>query len=188
MKTKTEISNDVMEQLWKFMGDLYGPSFTSQYAHKIIEWKRHFERLGLTPGHLELGMRKCEALGETHAPNMSTFSGRCKPDYKDLGLPDEDMAYDMVVNKRWHHAIVYHAWKKFTSWDFYRWPESRSRKEFVKEYRRLVDLWIAGERFVIPRTDAPALPPREINTDIVEEERKKIQALMDKNRRARRNF
>ena len=169
MNTKIEISDDDMRALWEFMGDQYGASFTKQYGMKLREWRKTFIRKGFTPRHLELGMQKCLELCETHAPNLSTFSSRCTPSMHDYHLPDEDEAYMMAVRKLWTHPIVWHAVKNVGQYEFRQWPESRSRKAFIKEYLKLFRLHVAGERLVIPVCDVEALPqPLPTKDELIE--------------------
>ena len=158
MNTRIDINGQDMIALWKFMGELYGPSFTSQYGNQVKTWLKHFQRKGFTPRHLELGMEKCRELCETHSPNLSTFSSRCTPEFHDYRLPDEDEAYRLAVRGDWKIPIVWHAVAKVGQYEFRNWPESRSRKAFIKQYKKLFRLHVAGERFVIPQSDVQELP------------------------------
>jgi len=157
MNTKLDIDSEVMIVLWEFMEGLFGSSFTSQYGKQAKTWLKHFQRKKFTPAHIELGKKKCEELGETHSPNLSTFSRYCTPEFNDYRLPDEDEAYLMATRGDWRIAIVWHAVTKVGQWEFRTWPENKSRKAFEKHYRNLFRLYVAGERFVIPVCDVPQI-------------------------------
>ena len=141
MNTRIEINNEDMIALWKFMGELYGASFTSQYGNQVKTWMNHFKRKRFTPSHLELGMEKCREACEIHSPNLSAFSARCTPAYDNYNLPDECKAYSMAVKRVWKYPIVWHAVVKVGQWEFRNWTETRSRKAFVKQYQKLFRLY-----------------------------------------------
>lgn len=161
MNTRIDINSDDMIELWKFMGEHYGATFTTPYGNQVKTWMAHFKRKGFTPRHLELGMQKCVELSETHSPNLSTFSKYCTPEFHDFRLPDEDEAYLMATRGDWRVPIVWHAVTKVGQWEFRTWPEGKSRKAFIKQYKKLFRLYVAGERFVIPRNDIPQLAEPE---------------------------
>jgi len=150
-----------MIDLWKFMGEQYDGSFTTRFGNQLKIWMTHFKRKKFSPRHLELGMEKCVELSEVHAPNLSTFSARCTPEFHDYRLPDEDEAYLMATRGDWRVPIVWHAVSKVGQWEFRTWPEGKSRKAFVKQYQKLFRLHVAGERFVIPVLDVPQLTEPE---------------------------
>lgn len=166
MTTRTEISDQDMVDLWAFMEELYGPVFTSMYGKKVKEWKRHFIRLRLTPGHIELGKEKCRQQMETMPPNLSAFTGRCQPTPEELGLPSEDEAYFHAVRNEWVHPLVWHAKEKVGPYTLRHDAESKTKPKFIKEYRELFRRFVAGELFTIARREAPALPPPPCKTSV----------------------
>jgi len=171
MNTRIEIDNDDMIAVWKFMGEHFGASFTSQYGNQVKTWMKHFKRKKFTPAHLELGMEKCRELSETHAPNLSTFSRYCTPQMHDFHLPDEEEAFLMATRKDWRVPIVWFAVNKVGQWEFRTWPEGKSRKAFIKQYQKLFRLYVAGERFVIPVRDVPQLSEPEPSKEEIEDAR-----------------
>lgn len=176
-KVRTVVNDDDLNSLVEFYKKQYGEVFTLAHEVKMKTWGRYFRNEDITPGHIEYGKRACKSLCESNPPGLLVFAKRCKPSFKEIGVPSVEQAYINATRSCWSHPLIFHAVKNIGEFNFKRWPATRTRKAFEKEYKQLIKLWIAGERFFLPKENTqPEAKPASKET--IENEIKKMRSIV----------
>jgi len=91
-----------VKQIFKQFGLLFGKGFTSQFEKpeqrqeaKLI-WGKALT--GIPLDMIALAFRKLEQSGKSFPPNIPEFVALCKPTAQDMGLPDADESYQVIIN------------------------------------------------------------------------------------------
>lgn len=119
-----------------------------------IQWARGFMDYGINRiEDIEFGIKKCRIESPINTPTLGQFLKWCKPSPEELGIPSLEYAYveacnnsrPYVLQKKWTHQAIYHAWKMCNSYELTNLPKKNTFPIFERYYDLTVKMIIRGE-------------------------------------------
>ena len=126
--------------------------FKSDEAIEIFvdDWYSELRKLSLE--ELRAGFGKVKDQFKKWPPELLEFIHLCELDYKDLGLPDYETAYEMALKRDWTFPFVWHVMQEADSFKVRTKPEKFAKQRFKDAYDKLLKQAAGGKDFSIPET------------------------------------
>lgn len=118
------------------------------------EWTKAFSEAKLNDiRKIKIGISKYRLSQSPFVPTPGQFIEMCNPTPKELGIPGIEDAYKeacynsapTVIEKKWSHQVVYHAWSMTGSNIFISQPSKQSAPIFERNYKITIRMILNNE-------------------------------------------
>lgn len=154
------IINRIFERLEGILNGFWWNIKSQAHLNNIkTQWLELFRQLNFTDVRLiEIGINVARRNEQQSLPKASEFIRWCTPSPDSLGLPSIKKAFDeavynsheTIIDKRWSHPVVYHAWSQSTPSKLRNLNSDDSFKLFKYNYEQAIKDFIAGKPFSEP--------------------------------------
>lgn len=181
----SDITADVIGQLWERMAMIYGHRWVSAYGDADDgTWRRALA--GFTREQIGLGINHAVKSGDPWPPTLPQFRAWCLPTAAELGIPNFESAYREAAQgvvphqaHTWSHPVVYHAAYEVGQYEFLHLGDDVLRKMFRRAYDVIVERCRRGEDLSVPVAKSLAPPPIRRTRETAERSIKRIRSLLN---------